>query len=134
MIEEEASIYKLFITHLAGDDEEYQLFLSKLKDSYDLEWEDRAIQNKTEPEQIKEQMGLVDAVVVLSGLIGKDEKLLTRQIQAARELEKPIVVIRPYGMENVPFNLEDIASEVVGWNTPCIVDAIKEAVNGEEEI
>ncbi|MDD1774326.1 MAG: TIR domain-containing protein [Methanobacterium sp.] len=134
MIDEEAPVYKLFITHLEGDDEEYQLFLSKLKDSYDLEWEDHAVQNNNEPEQIKEQMEQVDAVVVLSGLIGKDEKLLTRQIQAARELGKPIVVIRPYGMENVPFNLENIASEVVGWNAPCIVDAIKEAVNGEEEL
>jgi hypothetical protein len=134
MIDEEAPVYKLFITHLEGDDEEYQLFLSKLKDSYDLEWEDHAVQNNNEPEQIKEQMEQVDAVVVLSGLIGKDEKLLTLQIQAARELGKPIVVIRPYGMENVPFNLENIASEVVGWNAPCIVDAIKEAVNGEEEL
>jgi hypothetical protein len=134
MIDEELTVYKLFITHLDGDDEEYQLFLSKLQDSYDFEWEDHAVQNKNEAEQIKRQMEQVDAVVVLSGLIGKDEELLTRQIQAARKLGKPIVVIRPYGMENVPFNLEDIASEVVGWNAPCIVDAIREAVNGEEEL
>jgi len=37
-------------------------------------------------------------------------------------------VIRPYGMENIPYQLEEIADEVVGWNTPCIVDAIKDAL------
>jgi hypothetical protein len=36
-------------------------------------------------------------------------------------------------MENVPSNLEKIATEVVGWNTPCIVDSIKEAL-GEDVI
>lgn len=132
MFEEEAQVYKIFISHLEVDDEEYQLFLSKLNDSHDFQWDDQAVQDQNNLEEIKEQMEPVDAVVVLSGLIGKDEELLTRQIQTARELKKPIVVIRPHGMENVPFNLEDIASEVVGWNTPCIVDAIQDAIAREE--
>lgn len=129
MFEEESEVYKLFISHINVDDEEYDLFISRINASYDFQWEDLAVRGETSTEDIKIQMEPVDVVVILSGLISKDKSLLNNQINTAKELNKPIVVIRPYGMENVPFNLENIASEVVGWNTPCIVDAIRDSAN-----
>lgn len=124
MFEEDSRIYKLFISHTSGDDEEYDLFLSKLDASYDFKWEDTAVRDRISPEDVAEQMKPADVVVILSGLISKDKELLDRMIDTAMKLEKPIVVIKPYGMETVPARLEEIASDVVGWNTPCIVDAI----------
>ena len=127
MLEEENRTYKLFISHLEGDDDEYNLFLDKLSASYDFEWEDCAVQGEIQSDELLKQMEPADVVVILSGLYSKDQELIQRQIDAALELKKPIVVIRPYGMENIPPTLEEIASEVVGWNTPCIVDAILES-------
>ena len=127
MFEEESEVYKLFISHIDRDDEEYDLFITRINASYDFQWENLAVCGGT-PDDIKKQMEPADVVVILSGLISKDQPLLTRQINAAKELKKPIVVIRPYGMENVPFDLEEIASEIVGWNTPCIVDAIRDSI------
>ncbi len=128
MLEEQSRTYKLFISYTNNDNEEYALFLSKLDASNDFQFKDCALHDKTSPENIKTQMRPVDVVVILSGLLSKDETFLNSQIDAARELEKPIVVIRPFGMENVPSDLEEIASDVVGWNTPCIVDAITDSV------
>ena len=128
MFEEESEVYKLFISHIDRDDEEYDLFITRINASYDFQWENLAVCGETSPDDIKKQMEPADVVVILSGLISKDQPLLTRQINAAKELKKPIVVIRPYGMENVPFDLEEIASEIVGWNTPCIVDAIRDSI------
>ena len=128
MFEEESEVYKLFISHIDRDDEEYDLFITRINASYDFQWENLAVCGGTSPDDIKKQMEPADVVVILSGLISKDQPLLTRQINAAKELKKPIVVIRPYGMENVPFDLEEIASEIVGWNTPCIVDAIRDSI------
>ncbi len=127
MFEEESRTYKLFISHLDRDDEEYNRFLDKLSASYDFEYEDRTVRGKTLPDELLKQMEPVDVVVILSGLYSKNRELIQRQIDAALELKKPIVVIRPYGMENVLPSLEKIATEVVGWNTPCIVDAIVES-------
>lgn len=129
MFEEESEVYKLFISHINVDDEEYDLFISRINASYDFQWDDLAVRGETSTEDIKIQMEPVDVVVILSGLISKDKSLLNNQINTAKELNKPIVVIRPYGMENVPFDLENIASEVVGWNAPCIVDAIRDSAN-----
>jgi hypothetical protein len=128
MFDEDSKVYKLFISHIDKEDEEYDLFLDKLSASYDLQWSDMAVRDKFLPEEITQQMKPADVVIILSGLCSKDKALITRQIDVATELKKPIVVIRPYGLENVSAHLERIAAEVVGWNTPCIVDAIKEAL------
>lgn len=128
MFEEETKTYKLFITYTDRENEEYELFLSKLNASYNFKWVDCAVHDKVSPENIKDQMEAADVVIVLSGLISLDKPLLNRMVDVAEKMKKPIVVIRPYGMENVPFNLEEFASEVVGWNTPCIVDAIMDSL------
>lgn len=128
MFDEDSKVYKLYISHINQDDEEYRFFLSKLNASYDFQWADSAVQGKILPKEITNQMEDVDLVIILSGLCSKNKKLLTLQLDIALKLEKPIVVIRPYGMENIPYQLEEIADEVVGWNTPCIVDAIKDAL------
>ena len=132
MINDDSKIYKLFIIHL-NDDDEYIRFLNKLDASYDFEWKNYAVNNETIQMKFVDQMKLANVIIILSGLYIKNRKPLQRQIDVAVELEKPIIVVRPYGMENVPFSLEKIATEVVGWNTPCIVDSIKEAL-GEDVI
>ena len=122
MFNDDSKIYKLFISHL-NDDDEYTLFISKLDTSYDFEWKDYAVNNEMNHMKLAEQMKLADVIIILSGLYIKNRKLLQKEIDVAIELEKPIVVVRPYGMENVPSNLEKIA----------IVDSIKEAL-GEDVI
>ncbi len=133
MINDNSKIYKLFIIHLNEDDDEYKLFLNKLNASHDFEWKNYAFQDENIHTEVEEQMKIVDVIIILSGLYSKHMKLIQRPIDAAVKLRKPIVIVRPYGMENVPSALEKIATEVVGWNTPCIVDSIREAL-GEDVI
>lgn len=131
MFDEDEKVYKLFISHLDKEDEEYDLFQDKLKASYDFNWTDGAVLDKNSIDDLTEQIKQVDVVIILSGLFSKEAKLISQQLDVALKLKKPIVVIRPYGLENVPSNLEETAAKVVGWNTPCIVDSIKEAL-GED--
>jgi hypothetical protein len=46
----------------------------------------------------------------------------------ARRLNKPIILIRPYGMEDVPPELETVSHAVKGWNRVCIVEAIEDSI------
>lgn len=128
MFEEDTREYKLFISHINQDDPEQNLFITKLNASYDFQWTDCAVRGEISNTNLNEQMEKADVVIILSGLLSKDQSLMKNQIEMAVKLKKPIVVIRPYGMENVPHHLEEIAGEVVGWNTPCIVDAIREVM------
>ena len=63
-------------------------------------------------------------------MYSNDPDLIKDMALMAKELGNEIVLIRPYGMENVPANLEELSSAVVGWNAPCVIDAIK-SVLGE---
>ncbi|MFY9638662.1 MAG: TIR domain-containing protein [Methanobacterium sp.] len=132
MFEDESELYNLFISKLNEDNDEYDRFIGKLKASYDFQWEDHTIPDETDIENLKKQMKSVDVVVILSGLYSKDKNLIQLEIDIAVELKKPIVIIRPYGMENVPGSIEKVATEVVGWNAPCIIDAIRESAQSED--
>ena len=124
MFESELKTYKIFISHIGKNEEEYSLFIEKLQTAHDFEFKNLSILNNEK--DLEEQIKPVGIVVILSGLYNKYKDIVKRQIDIAKGLNKPIIVIRPFGMENVPSELEEIAADIVGWNAPCIVDAIEE--------
>ncbi|GAB4312857.1 MAG: hypothetical protein Kow0019_12000 [Methanobacteriaceae archaeon] len=122
MWEEELRKYKVYISHI-DDDNEYNIFIEKLNAGYEFEWENYSIPGDKD---YIGQMYNVDIVIILSGHYSKDKFAIKKQLEFAKKLKKPIIAVRPYGMENVPSYIEDLAQDIVGWNTPCIVDVIKE--------
>jgi hypothetical protein len=134
MLEEESETYNIFISQLKDDAEEYDRFIEKLEASHEFQWKNHSTPNKTDKEQLKQQIKDVDVVIILSGMYSKNKILIEQEIDLAQNLEKPIVIIRPYGMENVPGRIEDAASEVVGWNTSCIVDSVRESLEADDDM
>lgn len=134
MFEDESEIYNIFISQLSDDDEEYNRFIGKLEASHDFQWKNHSNSYETDKKHLNEQMKDVDVVIILSGMYSKNKNLIQQEIDLASKLGKPIVIIRPYGMENVPGRIEDAASEVVGWNTSCIVDSVRESLESDEDI
>lgn len=132
MLEEESKLYDLYISQLSESTYEYDKFIGKLKSSKDFRYKNHSIPGKTNKEELREQMKSVDVVVLLSGLYSVDKELVQRILDTAVELDKPIVIIRPYGMENVPGRIEEAASEVVGWNAMCIIDSIRESMDSDD--
>ena len=126
MFEVESKKYNVFISHIGKNEEEYSIFLNKLASAHDFEFENYSLLNEIAEESLEEQITPVGIVIILSGLYNKYKRIIQRQIDVAVKLHKPIVIIRPFGMENVPPELEEIAEDVVGWNVPCIIDAIEE--------
>lgn len=124
MFEEESRVYKLFITYIDGYEEEYETFIKKLSSAYDFKFNNYGSLKNTD--NLQEQIALGEVFILLSGLYIKYKSVIKGQLDIARSLNKPIIVIRPYGMEDVPPELEDIAVDVIGWNAPCIIDSIKE--------
>lgn len=128
MFESESRIYDIFISHIGQNEDEYDLFIEKLSAAYDFNFKNHGIldTDKTTEKDLQEQIEPVGIVIILSGLYNKYKTIVKNQLDIANKLNKPIIVIRPYGMEDVPPELEKIAADIVGWNAPCIVDAIVE--------
>lgn len=133
MIEEETQLYNLFISQLDETTYEYDRLIGKLSSVEDFKFEDHSVPGKTSKEDLSLQMKDVDAVIILSGLYTADKNLIQREIDVAQKLKKPIIMVRPYGMENVPGKIEEVAKEVIGWNAGCIIDSIVESLEEYEE-
>ncbi|MGZ7043052.1 MAG: TIR domain-containing protein [Methanobacterium sp.] len=126
LFEEESRTYNIFISHIGKQEEEYSIFIQKLSSASDFRYNNLGILDKINQNELQEQIKTAEIVIILSGLYNKYKSIIKKQMDIARKLDKPIIVIRPYGMENVPLELEQVAADVIGWNAPCIVDSIEE--------
>lgn len=52
-------------------------------------------------------------------------KWIQREIEIAKEYNKPIIVIRSWGAERMPFELMSSKFIKVNWQTSSIINAIK---------
>ncbi len=125
-------IYNLLITRGSGYEDDYAQFTEKLYSKTDSLWKESvAASYHHMPESF---FSKIDVIIILSGIYEKDEENIDDIVKAAQLFNIPIVLVRPYGLEEVPENLEKVATALVGWNANCIVDTIRGAVNGDYDI
>jgi hypothetical protein len=72
----------------------------------------------------------IDVVIILSGIYNQNRKTVDSIVDNALRYNTPIIIVKPYGLEEIPENLKRIANSIVGWNTNCIIDSIKNSVSG----
>lgn len=123
--ERDDKIYNLIITNGIDKNNEYRQFTEKLYSKVEFLWK----------ESISGAYSMagaafyekVDRIIFLAGLYNDNKELFEDLLKASEEYEIPIVLVRPYGLEEVPEILEEKAATIVGWNANCIIDAIKDA-------
>ena len=64
---------------------------------------------------------------MLKRINNDNKELFEDLLTAAKKYEIPIVLVRPFGLEEVPEILEENAATIVGWNANCIIDSVKDA-------
>ena len=123
--ERDEKIYNLIITNGFDKNNEYGQFTEKLYSKVDFRWKESisgsyATANET-------FYGKVDRIIMLAGLYNDNKDLFEDLLNASEKYNIPIVLVRPYGLEEVPEILEERAATIVGWNANCILDSIKDA-------
>lgn len=76
-------------------------------------------------EAINRKISGCSCVLVISGMYYNHRKWMQYEIDVARRMNKPIIAIRPRGAQVMPREILAVATEVVGWYTNSIVDAIR---------
>ena len=130
MFEEERDdkIYNLIITQGIDNENEYKEFTAKLYSKPEFLWtETYARDYSAFSSNFYEK---VDLIVLLSGLYNENKKLFNDLLKVSNDYDLPILLVRPYGMEEVPEKIEEKSKAVIGWNANCIVDSIRDIVNG----
>ncbi len=129
MFEDEKNnkIYNLIITNGIDSKKEYAQFTEKLFSKVDFLWKESISPEYTTAGDTFFQK--VDRIILLSGIYKENKKTFHDLIDAGKKYKIPIILVRPYGLEEIPETLEKNATAIVGWNANCIVDTIK---NSEE--
>ena len=116
-------IYNLIISNGFDKNKEYGQFTEKLFSKVDFLWkESMSSSYATAGEEFFKK---VDCIILLAGLYKDNKEKFDDLVEAAEKYNIPIVLVRPYGLEEVPEDLENKAATIVGWNANCIVDSIK---------
>ena len=125
--------YRLFISHAWNYSDDYYRLCNLINNKSYFLWTNYSVP-KHDPfetmiglkENLKKQIRPVNAVIVLAGMYANYSEWIEFEIEFSKSINKPIIVIKPWGQERVPKYLQDNATVIVGWNTDSIVDAIKD--------
>ena len=126
--------YDLFISHAWTYDDDYYRLVQFLKDAnwfkyrnYSVPQHDPLDANNASRlmAALDRQIRPVNIVLIISGMYVNYRDWIQYEIELAQAYGKPIVGIRPWGSQRVPVAVQSAATELVGWNTSSIVDAIR---------
>lgn len=130
--------YDLFISHSWKYGDDYNRIVNLLKNAANFKWRnyscpehDPAIDPNTDFgkrklfEALDRQIRPVNSVLILSGLYVSYSEWIQKEINIAVNYNKPIIGVIPWGSTNVPTAVQNVAKEIVGWQTTSIVDAIR---------
>ena len=123
--ENDNKIYRLIITNGYDKNREYAKFTEQIYSKTDFLWKESISGSYSTAN--KEFFEKIDVIILLAGLYNNNKENFNDLIEASKNFDIPIVLVRPHGLEEVPESLEKEASTIVGWNANCIVDAIKNA-------
>lgn len=73
---------------------------------------------------IRHQMQYASCVIILAGVYSTYSKWINIEIQLAKEMNKPIIAVEPWGAERTSAVVKNAAWATVGWNSDSIIKAI----------
>lgn len=127
--------YRLFISHSWSYGDAYEKLVSFFNGYPYFNWTDYSVP-KNDPihnapsthalrDAIRRQMAPVNCVVIMGGVYATYSKWINIEIELAKDLGKPIVMIEPWGADKTSTVVRSVADTVVGWKSDSIVSAIR---------
>lgn len=124
--------YSVFICHDWEYSEDYYRICDFLDQARNFDWENLSVPEHDPLDSrdrleyhLRNQIRPADVMLVLAGMYSARSGWMDWELQFARRIGTPIIAIRPWGSERLPQVVQDNATEIVGWNTGTIVDAIR---------
>ena len=128
--------YDLFLSHVwrKSHNSEYYRLEKLLKQARFFSWRNYSVPEhdplgtKTDRElsqALDRQISPVNCFLVVSGMYVNHRRWIQEEIDIAQDYDKPIIGVIPRGQERVPTEVQEIALEMVGWQTSSIVAAIR---------
>ena len=133
--------YRIFISHAWKYGDEYMRLVQLLDQAPNFSYynysapKERPLEltsgraSKSEIQRaISNKIGKAQIELVLGGMYADYHDWMQYEVDEAKRMGKPILLIKPWGQTMIPRYLQDVADDIVGWNTDSIVSAIRRLV------
>lgn len=128
-------IYNLFISHSWAYSTNYESLITLLDNAPNFYYRDYSVP-KNDPihnarydyqlrAAIRNQMQHASCVIILAGVYSTYSKWINIEIELAKELNKTIIAVEPWGAQRTSAVVKNAADIICGWNTNSILKAIK---------
>lgn len=128
--------YDLFLSHVwrrVENSEYYRLEMFLFEAPY-FYWRNYSVpehdplETKTDGElrqALDRQIAPINCFLVVSGMYVNHRRWIQEEIAIAISYGKPIIGVAPWGQERMPIEVQNVAKEMVGWQTSSIVAAVR---------
>lgn len=123
--------YRVFISHAWDYNREYYNLERMLNDARNFDWSNYSVPEHDSlyttnlKQSLRNQIKPTQIVIILSGMYATYREWMQEEIDLALEMNKPIIGVKLWGQERMPQIVRDYSDEIVGWNTPSIISAIR---------
>ena len=131
---------RVFVSHAFESSDDYHRVFEYLESSHNFYY-----RNCSDPQQrgtgereklkdeLRRQISLAEVVIVPSGQYEAYRELIDFQLNCAKGLDKPVIVLETFGVkQKMPVQLEALADERVEWDERSIADAIRRQARHED--
>ena len=123
----------IFISHSWRYNEEYKTVYKWLKEElnfydYSIPQHDNCGNNLSDYELrkcITNQIKYSSIVVIIGRIAASYSEWINFEIDTAYEMNKCIILIKPWGNVRLPENAKNKATDIVNWNKNSLIEAIK---------
>lgn len=126
--------YRLFISHAWDYNDDYYRLEALLNAAPLFIWANHSVP-KHDPllvntdasleRKLQDQLTFTHCALFISGMYANHRTWIQKELDLAVHMDKPIIGVRPRGQERIPQAIQDVAREMVYWNTSSIVEAIR---------
>lgn len=81
--------------------------------------------NASMKEELRQQIRPVNCVVIIGGMWANYSDWIQFEMEFAKDINKPVLGVRPRGAKIMPKAVSDLADLVVNWNADSIVQGIR---------
>jgi hypothetical protein len=132
---------RLFVTHAWDTSDEYLRIFEYLESARNFFYKNLSAPDKApktggveaDREELRRQIAQAECIIALPGLYRQQSDLLQFQLTFAKASDKPVVLMKPFGANQVlPKVITDFSDQIVEWDGRALVDAIKAQARHEE--
>jgi len=130
--------YDLFLSHAWFYSKGYNRAVELLNEANNFQWRNYSVPEHdpvVDPNtdvgkrkltlELDQQIRPVNCFLIMAGMYANYKYWIQKEVEIAQSYGKPIIGLIPWGQDRTPVYIQQIADEMVNWNTSSIVSAIR---------